>query len=52
MKTYTVNVRLDFQMATRLPTEGDVQAAVRELIDSLGLGGALLVIATEDTDDQ
>lgn len=46
-KMYDVKAILTLSLETRLPTEGDVQAAVRETIESLGLGGALTVVATE-----
>lgn len=47
-KTYDVVVNLRFRIETRMPTEGDVQASVRELVDSLGFGGVLSVIAIEE----
>lgn len=50
-KVYDVKAILTLRLETRLPTEGDVQAAVRETIESLGLGGNLTVIATEGRND-
>lgn len=47
LKTYDVEVRHKFRLESRLPTEGDIQAGVRDLIDSLGFGGVLTVVATE-----
>lgn len=50
LKEYRVDARLTFRLSSHIQTEGEIQAQVRELMDSLGLGGALSVIATEEED--